>query len=283
VSIPSALRSLWEARAFARVRYFCLFVGPPRNGSSILGGLLDAHPDMVISHELDVLGSLHLRTRNDLFHAIVHNAHVLAGRGRWQQDQSHAVPGAWQGRFRTIRVIGDKKADWTALHFLNDPGRLSELRAILRRNLYPRQPVRIKFIQTVRNPYDNIATIRRRRPPGQTYTIRSGEGEMENGIIGFYFDRVLNAVTQLQARWPAEDWIIVHHEDLVSDPGGVLTRLCAFLEVEAPEDYLRACATVVHKAPHPSRHDVTWQPEEIAEVERRSQAFEFLRRYRFDS
>ena len=40
---------------FAAVRTFLLFVGHPRSGHSLVGSLLDAHPDVVVSHELDAL------------------------------------------------------------------------------------------------------------------------------------------------------------------------------------------------------------------------------------
>ena len=53
---------------FDRVERFCLFVGYPRSGHSIVGAVLNAHRDAVISHELDapplVLGGC---TRDDLY------------------------------------------------------------------------------------------------------------------------------------------------------------------------------------------------------------------------
>ena len=49
--------SAWARRRyrqeFAAVERFLLFVGYPRSGHSIVGALLNAHRDAVVSHELD--------------------------------------------------------------------------------------------------------------------------------------------------------------------------------------------------------------------------------------
>ena len=40
---------------FATVRAYVMFVGQPRTGHSLVGALLDAHPNALIAHELDAL------------------------------------------------------------------------------------------------------------------------------------------------------------------------------------------------------------------------------------
>ena len=40
---------------FETIQLYCMFVGYPRSGHSLVGTLLDAHPDIVIAHELDAL------------------------------------------------------------------------------------------------------------------------------------------------------------------------------------------------------------------------------------
>lgn len=37
------------------IEKYCMFVGYPRSGHSLVGSLLDAHPNIVIAHELDAL------------------------------------------------------------------------------------------------------------------------------------------------------------------------------------------------------------------------------------
>ena len=40
---------------FSDLETYCMFLGYPRSGHSLVGALLDAHPDVIIAHELDVL------------------------------------------------------------------------------------------------------------------------------------------------------------------------------------------------------------------------------------
>src|SRR5512143_1721936 len=54
-------QSLWRpwarfryAGEFLRVERFCLFVGYPRSGHSLVGAFLNAHRHAVVSHELNV-------------------------------------------------------------------------------------------------------------------------------------------------------------------------------------------------------------------------------------
>src|SRR5687767_7508658 len=52
----------------ARVSSYVFFVGYPRSGHSLVGSLLDAHPDMAIAHEMDALRFVRGYSRNQLFH-----------------------------------------------------------------------------------------------------------------------------------------------------------------------------------------------------------------------
>lgn len=40
---------------FGDLETYCMFIGYPRSGHSLIGFLLDAHPSMIIAHELHVL------------------------------------------------------------------------------------------------------------------------------------------------------------------------------------------------------------------------------------
>jgi phage terminase large subunit-like protein len=44
-----------DRNRFHDVGVFCIFIGYPRSGHSLVGSLLNAHPEVIISHELDVL------------------------------------------------------------------------------------------------------------------------------------------------------------------------------------------------------------------------------------
>jgi hypothetical protein len=41
-----------ETPDFSNVRTFILFVGYPRSGHSLIGSIMDAHPNVIIAHEV---------------------------------------------------------------------------------------------------------------------------------------------------------------------------------------------------------------------------------------
>ena len=40
--------------SYESVEKFCLFVGYSKSGTSLIGATLDAHPNIIISHEIDI-------------------------------------------------------------------------------------------------------------------------------------------------------------------------------------------------------------------------------------
>ena len=44
-----------DAADFEKLQAYCMFIGYPRSGHSLVGSLLDAHPNIIIAHELNAL------------------------------------------------------------------------------------------------------------------------------------------------------------------------------------------------------------------------------------
>lgn len=83
---------------YDQVEKFCLFVGYPRSGHSIVGALLNAHKDAVISHELKVLPLIVKGlSRDDIYSQIIARANWFNLRGN-KSNYKYGVPGQWQGR-----------------------------------------------------------------------------------------------------------------------------------------------------------------------------------------
>ena len=90
------VRHVWarivHRRRFKEIRTFCLFVGYPRSGHSIVGAMLNAHRDAVISNEADA--PVHILagcSRNGLFARILAVASWFHARGN-RNIYSYAVP-----------------------------------------------------------------------------------------------------------------------------------------------------------------------------------------------
>src|SRR5207237_7771874 len=93
--------------AFGDLRAFCLFIGYPKSGHSLVGALLDAHPDMVIARAVNPLA---LVVADGLppakvFETLLENSREEAARGRKQNKYRYEVEGQWQGRVRNLRVL----------------------------------------------------------------------------------------------------------------------------------------------------------------------------------
>lgn len=242
-----------------------MFVGYPRSGHSLVGHLLDAHPDTLVAPELDALRYLQAGfTRSQIYYLLLERVKEV----RRQQDgapgssYSYAVPGQWQGSFENLRVIGDKKGGGSALRFGMYPNLYSRFRTVI--------DDRVRFIHVIRNPYDNIATLsRRRQEPLSVTTDR-------------YFFMCDSAVA-LQSWVEQEEWHELRHEDLISEPRRTLTDLCHFVGVAPLDGYLEACCSIIYASPHRSRFDVEWPPPLLDQIATRCSSISFLRNYRHDS
>jgi hypothetical protein len=252
-----------EAR-IAEVERYCFFVGFPRSGTSLVGQLLNAHREIVISHESDALRFIETRgaTRNEVFGMILENDRAFVRRGAEGGGYDFVVPGQSQGSADRIRVIGDKKAGASATRLGRNPALLDQLRDVV--------GVPIRIVSLVRNPYDNISTLASRssitlEEAADTY-FRLAADNMTVGSVAR--DGELHRV---------------RFEQLVADPRGELNRLCAFLDVDAPVEYIDACASIVFDSPRRTRTSAPWTPALIADVERRIAGVDFLSGYTYDA
>ncbi len=240
---------------------YCMFIGHARSGHSLVGSLLDAHPDIAIAHELHVLRLLEAGfAERQIRRLILENSRFHARyRRRWGRYR-YEVPGQWQGRYRYLRVIGDKRARESGRLFACAPELLDRLQKHIR--------LAIRYIHVVRNPFDNIATI----------SIKH-EKTLNEAITEYFL--LCRTVRWVRREVGEESVFEMRHEDLVASPVPELARLCAFLGVSAPDEYLAACAGIVFPAPRLSRGTVAWTQSAIDRVRREGSQYNFLRRYGF--
>ena len=247
-----------DAERFAEVERFCLFVGFPRCGGSLTGAMLDAHPDMVIAHELGALRKVGIGySRAALFAATMRADRQFAARGFVNQDDVFEIPGQWQGRVRRLRVIGDKNAGDSSLRLLDDPTLIDRLQTTV--------GVPVRVVVVVRHPSDNIARIARRGP--LSVLMAAARYDDIARVVGTVLDAA------------GDGALVVHHEDTVADPRASLRRMAAFLDVDAPDDWLDACAELVLPSPRLARDAVEWSPAERMVVAEIIGRYDFLRRY----
>ena len=90
---------------------FVLFLGHQRSGTTLMANLLDAHPSVAIAFQHDAVGAIAEGAKQDeLFRSLLQNSARHAMLDELPNGYGYKIPGQWQGRVETLRVIGDKKA-----------------------------------------------------------------------------------------------------------------------------------------------------------------------------
>lgn len=249
----------WNA-VFRGVECHVTFIGYPRSGHSLVGALLDAHPQIVIAHELNALALLRAGLRrSQIFWLELQNSRAYAGIGRAWGEYSYAVEGQHQGAYEQLRVIGDKKGGASSRLLLEQPELLERAREVL-------GPA-IRIVHVVRHPLDNIATL----------FIKHRMARLSDAI-DYYF--VLCKSNQAVARRAGSgEWLEIHNDDVLQDPRGQLALACGFLGIATSAEYLAACARTVVPGRGRTRHRVAWTRDDIARVRQESTGYPFLSRY----
>ena len=130
--LPDAVRQLFRADAVAQNASLLIFVASGRSGHTLVGSLVDAHPNAMVSNELN-LPALFIkhseRPRQFFLEHMMANSLMCGILGRTQTGYSYSVPGAYTGQWRDrISVIGDKKGG----HLIDQikSGRFARLRTL---------------------------------------------------------------------------------------------------------------------------------------------------------
>lgn len=279
---------------FGGVETFVQFAGFPRSGHSLVGSLLDAHPEALIAHELDAMGLVAAGlSEAEIFALIRANSAAFERHGRWWNGYSYAVPGGAGGRAPALRVIGDKKGDWAVRRTREDPGLLDRLAA-----LTPRR--RRAWILVLRNPFDNVATMSLRKgrlydrlrieaPDREAFRARLAGAQREGGIAAEALEEMVEdyaglceGVAALKARTAPQDWMELRHEDLAADPEGEIRRLLDFLGLADRDGFAARTAGLVGRSPRRSRRDVAWPEARRGALEALIARHAFLEGYGFD-
>ena len=247
---------------FSDLEAFCFFIGYSRSGHTLVGTTLNAHPEVVISHELDAVRYIrHGFRRSQLFSLILQRDQHFGTMGRQWSGYAYEIPGQFQGTFERLRVIGDKRARSSVLQTAQDPRLLDRLRREVR------APIRV--IHVTRNPFDNIATEARRH-------------KMSLDRATAWYEEICVAVEQVRPRLDPSELLDIRYETFAADPRGSLAEICRFIGVEPGPSYLDACAGIVWPNTNRTRDATTWSVDERRSVERLIETYPVLETYTFE-
>ena len=276
-----------------------LFIGYARSGHSIIGSMMDAHPDMMIAHEYFIFQKwidqkklgINLLNKDKLFNELYKESFSdqskgLRTAGSKTKGYTLQIKNSWQGRFRNLQVIGDKSGGTTSLIFHKSP-------QVTTRHFHEMTKtvgIPIKFLHVIRNPYDIIATEALYRD-GPNHSVKSDYDEthkMDNrdGLwfaARYLFDCV-SGVQQIKHDWnlSKDNLLEIYTEDFLVNPKPVIRSICTFLKLDCPEEYVQQCDDKTYKKISRTRDRVLWPSDLLKWIEHSMKKYEFLKGYSFN-
>jgi hypothetical protein len=266
--IYSAVAGLLTFYRFRKTHTLLLFVGYPRSGSSTLGSILDAHKNILIAHELNILKYIQTGFKPyQLFYLLAKNSKLFTRRGRLSSGYRGVIDSQFNGRAKPCLVIGDKKAGATSRMLENNQDLEQKLI-----NFYPR----IKIIHIVRNPFDMIAS---EAYSGNEKQLMVSEDKLSKSI-DLYANkfRVIDRLIK-ESKF---DIVTIKHENLLANPESNLEYLLNWLEVDMYDGFTDACKVHLFDSPHKSRLKVSWTSAQLEIVLSLIAKYSFLGEYSFD-
>ena len=242
----------------ASVQTFFLIIGNARSGSTLLGSVIDGHPEAMVGNET-IASSTFWRnaTRATILDEIQENSRLNRDVGRFSEGYSYLVKKR-ADLSCSVSVMGDKTWNPATLLLHGDHQLLDRLRALL--------GIPIKIIHAIRNPFDVIATMHARSGA----TIRNR--------IAWYFIHC-EAVAAIRERTSPELYLDSYHEDLVLSVDRTLLRLCGFLGLSVIPEHTQAVKELIFVTPKQTRASALWRPDEVQLVLDGIARFSFLSPY----
>lgn len=282
---------------------FVFFIGYPRSGHSIVASCLDAHPDAVIAHEYNLFAKLlqpegqqQLFNRSTLFTSLYQNS-LKQSQAGWRSDlQKFSRKGyslrlnsseSWQGKFRRLKVIGDKSGGMTTHVYRDVPKAFLKVYNTLERTVQ----IPIKVLHIVRNPYDIIATkllYRLSIEKSKTKANYSAANPLKDVQATMQAAKALEseakAVYELTAKKKLfKDILEIHNADFILKTEETMKQLCEFLNLECSPSFLQLCASVVYSKPSRSRVAVEWSGPARKFIDQMIAQYPFFNRYSINS
>lgn len=233
--------------ARAELRCFCQFVGWSRSGTTLVGALLDAHPEILIGQELDAAARvLEGAGREEILRGVVEREREFARSGRRWNGYAYDVHDVARADLSGVRVVGDKKAAGTTEAAMQEPDVLARLERVV--------GLPLRLLAVVRHPLDAIASLSAHLdtdlPPWHP-----PEGAPLDAALDWYL-RLCAVVDEIAADRHRVHF--VHLEHLAADPADALGGVIEFLGAAAPgEEYLARARDLIGP-PRRAREDVAW-------------------------
>ena len=272
------------------VQKFVLFVGYGRSGHSIIGSMMDAHPDMIIANQYLLFEkwrtqAAKLMNKAYLFNALYNKSFADVTKGLRRAEANRKgytlhMNNSWQGQFNHLKVIGDKSGEMTSRLYKQSPVKLQKYY----RELVDTVRMPVHTIHVIRNPYDIVATKALYIASSTRHKLPASEtNKFDNPEVLMAAAKGLFKVAE-----STKDFIVscnlsvleVYSEDLIEDPKSTMKKICNFLDLECWDEYLQQCYDKTYKSPSKTRNVVKWTSEILDYINGKLMRYPNFHRYK---
>ena len=300
-------------RSLRSTKVFCMFVGYPRSGHSLVAHLLNNHPNASIAHEFHVLDRLREFLYLHRWLGPRRNYQLLMAnlmREICQQSKRPALisAGYHHSKFsktnpvhKKLLVIGDKGAGHVS-NIITTQGP-AYIQHMAEYGYYA-----LRLLHVVRNPFNMIATESIRT--GTQYACKESDLEISNVTLSESLKLLKNACSPKkfeQLTTLVADKVIplcfhrasvvqelkqsklapvldVHYDQLIKEPHATLERILKFLGLTGDADHHKQCVAALSPESQSYRlYPELFSPERIAIIAKHMRQYEWFEGYTYES
>lgn len=237
---------------------FLLIIGNARSGSTLIGSIINAHKNAIIANETQASRIFwEGLTKEDLYKIIEQNVLEI-------EDSQFLYSGYKPiSSDRIIEktnpiIIGEKIWNPATLLLHGKYNLIEQLSITI--------GLPILLIHSIRNPFNAIATMH----------LKSGAPIADR--IAWYFMHC-EAVKMISKRCNSVNFLHVYHEDLITNSAQEISAMCSFLNLPIHAQHLTVVKQSLFNKPNESRNLVSWSNNEILQISRKMENYEFLHKY----
>ena len=262
LNLRSRLGSLVSRTDFKSVRKHFIFVGYPRSGHSIIGALIDAHPEAICSHELDALYfAANGYSRNQIFWLIREKSKNFQRTGNQWNGHDYHFHSGFQGKTDTPEVIGDKKGGRSLRRINKDPDLITIYDTIMGSETL--------LVHVFRDPKENLLSRLKYR--------RKRENRSDSELMQKIMVLHESSMRTIQRLEKTHTILHLNFDQVIKEPEVNLAMLFNALSLSPQEKLMEEFKLRVDKSKTSSSIEYTWTKEEIDQLESWYQKFSFLK------
>jgi hypothetical protein len=236
---------------------FALVVGNARSGTTIVGSIIDCHPNMLCANETRASAKFWDNlSKPDIIQELINNSEANLQSSRPSSGYVYGIETSTK-HFEDINVIGDKIWNPALLLLHGNQNLLQRLAETL--------GCEVVIVHCVRHPFDVIATMHH----------RSGASLLNRTRWYFMHCEAAQAIIERSDF----KFYTVFHERLIAHPEIEIQMIYRFLGHDMPGEIIDRIKRVLLPSPKKTRETVDWPLVVVDEIESQMKRFRFLDQY----